>query len=214
MRAPIYLSSLLIFLVSCQWQNESNASLPSSQRPPVETISESQKQSKNYRLAKAAESIINPKIVYDPKYVVLDYPNGDVPPQTGVCTDVVVRSFRKIGIDLQKEVHEDMAKNFSKYPKKWGRNAPDRNIDHRRVPNLMTYFERKGYAESVTQQANNYQPGDIVSWVLDNGMTHIGIVSTQRSEDGKRFQMVHNIGGGQVLEDCLFSYTITGHYRL
>lgn len=164
-------------------------------------------------LADAALSLTHQKVRYDPAYVTIAYPNGDVPAHTGVCTDVVVRAYRKIGIDLQKEVHEDMKKNFAAYPKKWGLRSPDKNIDHRRVPNLMKFFERKGAALPVTSNANDYKPGDVVSWDLSNKLTHIGIVSAKRSKDGKRYLMVHNIGAGQVLEDCLFSFKITGHYN-
>lgn len=166
------------------------------------------------KLAQAAVSIVDPTVRYTPDYVVLDYPGGDVPPGTGVCTDVVIRSLRKLDIDLQKEVHEDMKKNFSVYPKTWGLKSADKNIDHRRVPNLMKYFERKGYSKPVTQDGKDYQPGDIVTWVLSNGMTHIGVVSNNPNKSGNRYQIVHNIGGGQVEEDVLFAYKITGHYRI
>ena len=210
-RFPILLTAFC-FAFGCQSSSRSLEHIkdPAEQR----SAGNGEKSSEVHRLAAAAESIIDPTIIYDPAYVVIPYPNGDVPAHTGVCTDVVVRSFRIIGRDLQKEVHEDMAKNFSKYPNKWGRTSPDRNIDHRRVPNLMTFFQRKGYTQTISQKASDYKPGDIVTWILDKGLTHIGIVSTQRSKDGKRFLMVHNIGAGQVLEDCLFAYTITGHYRL
>lgn len=166
------------------------------------------------KLAQAAVSIVDPTVRYTPDYVVLSYPGGDVPPGTGVCTDVVIRSLRKLDIDLQKEVHEDMKKNFSLYPKTWGLKSADKNIDHRRVPNLMKYFERKGYSRPVTQDGQDYQPGDIVTWVLSNGMTHIGVVSNNANRDESRYKIVHNIGGGQVEEDVLFEYKITGHYRL
>lgn len=166
------------------------------------------------QLAQAAVSIIDPTVRYTPDYVVLAYPGGDVPAGTGVCTDVVIRSLRKLEIDLQKEIHEDMKKNFSLYPKTWGLKSADKNIDHRRVPNLMKYFERKGYSKPVTQDGKDYQPGDIVTWVLSNGMTHIGIVSNNPNKSGSHYKIVHNIGGGQVEEDVLFAYKITGHYRI
>lgn len=166
------------------------------------------------KLAQAAVSIVDPTVRYTPDYVVLTYPGGDVPAGTGVCTDVVIRSLRKLDIDLQKEVHEDMKKNFSLYPKTWGLKSADKNIDHRRVPNLMKYFERKGYSKSVTQDGKDYLPGDIVTWVLSNGMTHIGVVSNHANKSGSRYKIVHNIGGGQVEEDVLFEYKITGHYRI
>ena len=143
----------------------------------------------------------------------LAYPNGDVAPNKGVCSDVVIRAYRKMGIDLQREVHEDMKANFSLYPKTWGLKSTDRNIDHRRVPNLMIFFERKGKTLPKTQNGNDYHAGDIVCWRLSNGMTHIGIVTKRKSRDGKRLLVVHNIGDGQVEEDCLFSFDIIGHYR-
>lgn len=149
---------------------------------------------------------------YDPAYVKIPYPGGDVPTERGVCTDVVIRAFRKTGVDLQKEVHEDMAANFSAYPKKWGLNRPDTNIDHRRVPNLMTFFKRKGKAVAVTDDAKNYLPGDIVAWDLGGGILHIGVVTNVRAEEA-RLKFVHNIGYGARLEDILFSWKIIGHYR-
>ncbi len=152
--------------------------------------------------------------IYDPAYVVLDYPGGDVPIERGVCTDVVVRAMRKSGVDLQKEVHEDMKANFSLYPTKWGLTAADSNIDHRRVPNLQTFFTRKGKSLPLTSNADDYKPGDIVSWDLDGkGMTHIGIVSNLWSERNKRYLIIHNIGGGAQAEDRLFDWKTTGHFR-
>ncbi len=151
---------------------------------------------------------------YTQDYFDIPYPNGDVPIETGACTDVIVRGFRKAGIDLQKEVHEDMAANFAKYPTKWGLTRPDTNIDHRRVPNLQTFFTRMGKSLPVTSQAKNYKPGDIVTWDLDGkGMTHIGIVSNIRNERTRRYSIVHNIGSGTKIEDRLFEWKITGHFR-
>lgn len=151
---------------------------------------------------------------YDPAYVALEYPGGDVPEKTGVCSDVVVRALRKAGTDLQKEVYEDMKAARSEYPKKWGANSPDRNIDHRRVLNLMTYFKRKGKSLPVSYNAADYQPGDIVAWELTSGIDHIGIVTNMLSEAGDRYLIVHNIGAGTRVEDVLLSWTIKGHYRL
>lgn len=165
------------------------------------------------RLADAAFELTKQRVLYDPAYVVLDYPGGDVPANRGVCTDVVIRAYRKLGVDLQKQVHEDMKENFNLYPKNWGLKKPDKNIDHRRVPNLMTYFGRFGQTLPITQNASDYKPGDVVCWNLRGGITHIGIVSNKKSKDGKRYQIVHNIGWGQVLEDCLFDFKIIGHYR-
>ncbi|MCL6296540.1 DUF1287 domain-containing protein [Jejuia spongiicola] len=164
-------------------------------------------------LSKAALELTNQKVIYDPSYFSIDYPNGDVPRDKGVCTDVVIRAYRKLGIDLQKEVHEDMRANFNIYPKIWGLKTTDKNIDHRRVPNLMTYFKRQGAEKPITQNANDYFPGDVVCWNLRGAITHIGIVVNKKSKDGKRNLIVHNIGAGQVLEDCLFDFKIIGHYR-
>jgi len=164
-------------------------------------------------LASAVEQTKLTKI-YDPAYVVLAYPNGDVPIERGVCTDVIIRAMRKSGVDLQKDVHEDMAANFSLYPAKWGLPKPDSNIDHRRVPNLQTFFTRKGKSLAVTDKADDYIPGDLVTWDLDGkGMTHIGIVSNLWSESTKRYLIIHNIGGGTQAEDRIFDWKVTGHYR-
>lgn len=164
-------------------------------------------------LADSALTLTKQRVNYDPAYRVIGYLNGDVPANTGVCTDVIIRAYRKLGIDLQKEVHEDMKSNFDRYPKNWGLTRTDRNIDHRRVPNLMTFFTRKGTVKPITQSPNDYLPGDIVCWNLGGAITHIGIVSRKKSTDGRRYLIVHNIGSGQVLEDCLFSFKIIGHYR-
>ncbi len=150
---------------------------------------------------------------YDPAYVALEYPGGDVDEKTGVCSDVVVRAFRKAGIDLQKEVHEDMKAARSEYPTKWGANSPDKNIDHRRVLNLMKYFERRGKSLPISDDAADYQPGDIVAWELSSGIDHIGIVTNMISDSDKRLLIVHNIGAGTRIEDVLLAWTIKGHYR-
>jgi len=164
-------------------------------------------------LSDGALELTEQNVIYDPSYFSIDYPNGDVPSNKGVCTDVVIRAYRKIGIDLQKEVHEDMKANFSVYPKNWGLTSTDKNIDHRRVPNLMTYFKRQGAEKPISDNPEDYASGDVVCWNLGGGTTHIGIVVDKKSEDENRNLIVHNIGGGQVLADCLFSYTIIGHYR-
>ena len=163
-------------------------------------------------LSDAAISIINPDIIYDPAYFSIKYPNGDVPLDRGVCTDVVIRVYRALGIDLQKEVHEDMKTNFNLYPNNWGLSTTDSNIDHRRVPNLMTFFSRKGTVKPLSNDTEDYSPGDIVCWDLGGGTTHIGIVVNKKSMDNRHFLVVHNIGGGQVAEDILFQYKIIGHY--
>ncbi len=165
-------------------------------------------------LSDAALALTKQNVTYDPSYFSIAYPNGDIPSDKGVCTDVVIRAYRKLGIDLQKEVHEDMKAHFSLYPKIWGLKTTDKNIDHRRVPNLMTYFKRKKATIKITQHPKDYIPGDIVCWNLGGAITHIGIVVNKKSKDQKRYLIVHNIGAGQVLEDCLFNYKIIGHYRL
>ena len=164
-------------------------------------------------LSKATAELTEDQVIYDPSYFSIAYPMGDVPEDRGVCTDVVVRAYRKCGIDLQQKVHEDMKANFAIYPQRWGLRGPDKNIDHRRVPNLMTFFERFGEVLPSSSKSSDYQPGDIVCWDLGGGILHIGLVSAQRNSSGSRYLIVHNIGAGQVFEDVLFEYKIIGHYR-
>jgi uncharacterized protein YijF (DUF1287 family) len=152
-------------------------------------------------------------VTYDGNYRKIGYPGGDVPDDRGVCTDVIIRCYRAVGVDLQKEVHQDISAFFSAYPQLWGLTKPDANIDHRRVPNLYTFFKRKGIEVAVTNNPNDYQPGDIVFWMLALNRPHIGIVVDQRSPDGKRPLVVHNIGLGPMLEDTLFEYELYGHFR-
>lgn len=165
------------------------------------------------RIVAAARQQIGVTKAYDPGYRTLKYPGGDVPVSTGVCSDVVVRALRQVGVDLQKEVHEDMQKNFSSYPQKWGLKVPDKNIDHRRVPNLMLYFERRQIvvAEKLNL-AGAFRAGDIVAWNLGGAVLHIGVVS-DRSR-GPTPLIIHNIGGGTKEDDILFKYQVIGHYRL
>ncbi|MET0649014.1 MAG: DUF1287 domain-containing protein [Pyrinomonadaceae bacterium] len=166
------------------------------------------------RLSEAAVERTGHEVRYDPTYFVIPYPGGDVPPEVGVCTDEVIRSYRALGVDLQQLVHEDMKSSFALYPRKWGLKKPDANIDHRRVPNLMVFFERQGAGQPVTQEARDYKPGDVVTWDLGNGLTHIGIVvAVPSGSDENRLQIVHNIGSGPKMEDVLFAWKITGHYR-
>ena len=183
------------------------------------------------RLVEAARARVGQTVLYDASYVSLKYPGGDVPNDRGVCTDVIVRSYRALGVDLQMLIHEDMRRAFSKYPRRWGLKRTDRNIDHRRVPNMRVYFNRNGTAMSVSADANAYKPGDLVTWDLRAPYSaaeagarpskrtsfartpHIGIVSDRRSADGKRPLIIHNIGFGTLEGDMLFSYRITGHYR-
>ncbi len=170
-------------------------------------------------LVRAARDRLKSLVIYDGRYVALDYPGGDVPATMGVCTDVVIRSLRKAyDFDLQKAVHEDMKANFGTYPTTWGHTRTDKNIDHRRVPNLETYFTRAGHSIPITRDPSDYKPGDIVSWRLDGnmgsgGLPHIGIVSDRLSADGTPL-IIHNIGGGVEESDMLFDHRITGHFRV
>ncbi len=138
---------------------------------------------------------------------------GDVPKNIGVCTDVVIRSYRAVGIDLQKLVHEDMRRDFSAYPPNWGLRKPDSNIDHRRVPNLQTFFTRHGNTLPISEEALDYKLGDLVTWMLPGNLPHIGIVTDKLVQGTNRSLIVHNIGQGPRLEDALFQYELTGHYR-
>jgi uncharacterized protein YijF (DUF1287 family) len=167
------------------------------------------------KLSAAAIERTHHIVRYDPKYVRIPYPGGDVPAGTGVCSDEVIRVYRALGIDLQKEVHEDIAVNFSAYPnqRRWMLARPDSNIDHRRVPNLMVFFSRKGTSLPNSTHAEDYGPGELVAWDLDGGVPHIGIVVDRMSAQGGRYMVVHNIGAGPKMEDVLFSWKITGHYR-
>lgn len=165
------------------------------------------------RWVAAAMDRLDHDVTYDGSYRRIDYPNGDVPQHLGVCTDVVIRAYRAVGIDLQQAVHEDMKTHFGAYPKIWGLRRPDTNIDHRRVPNLQVFFARHGTVLPATQSPSDYQPGDLVTWMLPGNLPHIGIVVKRRSADGQRPLIVHNIGGGPALDDVLFDYPITGHYR-
>jgi uncharacterized protein len=150
---------------------------------------------------------------YDPAYVGIAYPNGDVAPETGVCSDVVVRAFRKAGIDLQKEVHEDMKVAWAEYPKKWGAAGTDSNIDHRRVLNLNTYFTRQRKSLPISMNRADYLPGDIVAWELSDGVEHIGMMTDRWSMPDEHCLVIHNIGAGAQFEDVLFNWKIIGHYR-
>lgn len=166
----------------------------------------------NHDLVTAARAQVGETLVYDPGYQRLDYPMGDVPRGRGVCSDVVIRALRAVDIDLQVLVHQDMKKNFATYPPLWGLDRPDRNIDHRRVPNLAAYLTRQGKAVAVTAAAADYRPGDIVTWRLASGRPHIGIVSDALAANGEPL-IIHNIGWGTREESGLFDNTITGHFR-
>jgi uncharacterized protein len=189
------------------------ASLPAlAQNPPAVSPAPAQFLQK---LAAAAVERTHHVVRYDSAYVRIPYPNGDVPAETGVCTDEIIRAYRAVGVDLQKEVHEDMLENFSAYPnqRRWLLAHTDTNIDHRRVPNLMTFFARKGEMLTTSTQSADYAPGDLVTWDLGGNVPHIGIVVDRKSARTGRFLVVHNIGRGPQMEDVLFNWKITGHYR-
>lgn len=165
-------------------------------------------------LVEAARAQIGKTVLYDPSYRTLSYPNGDVPLNSGVCTDVVIRALRTgLQIDLQARVHEDMRRNFGRYPKNWGLKKPDKNIDHRRVANLQTYFKRQGYELPISDNPADYQPGDLVTSIVPPNLPHIMIVSDRTTFSGRPF-VIHNIGAGTREEDRLFEFKITGHYRI
>lgn len=164
-------------------------------------------------LVSAAQDRLKQRVTYNGAYMRLDYPGGDVPANIGVCTDVIIRSYRAAyGFDFQKAVHEDMKTNFSAYPKNWGLKRPDKNIDHRRVPNLETYLKRQGTSLGISTKAVDFKPGDIVSWRLGGSLPHIGIVSDRKAADGTPL-IIHNVGAGPQEEDVLFAYKMTGHFR-
>jgi uncharacterized protein len=181
-----------------------------TQSPPAERHQEFLQ-----RFVAAAVERTRHTVRYDPAYVRIPYPNGDVPAGTGVCTDEVIRAYRAVGVDLQKEVHEDMQAHLSAYPRKWKwlQFGTDTNIDHRRVPNLMVFFSRKGESLPITHSGADYQPADLVTWDLGGNVPHIGIVVDRQSPQSGRYLIVHNIGHGPQMEDVLFNWTITGHYR-
>jgi uncharacterized protein YijF (DUF1287 family) len=186
-----------IFLFACLFVNTSLAS--------PETFSS--------QLVRAAQERTKLNIIYDGSYRSITYPMGDVPKDKGVCTDLIIRVYRELEVDLQKLVHEDMRSNFSNYPNKWGLTSPDTNIDHRRVLNLQTFFERHGKVLKISSEENDYQSGDLVTWMLPGNLLHIGIVSNQFVKNTARRKIIHNIGNGPVEDDILFNYKITGHYR-
>ncbi|MEZ5307101.1 MAG: DUF1287 domain-containing protein [Pyrinomonadaceae bacterium] len=201
-------AGLLVVLTGC-------ASIPSFasinvERPKIDEIDNPKVQ----RVLKNAFAQIDTVTGYTQKYFVIDYPNGDVPSETGACTDVVIRALRAADLDLQKAVHEDMSMDFSAYPQKWGLEKPDTNIDHRRVPNLDKYFQRKGKSLKIGTKGDDFKPGDIVAWDINGkGMTHIGVVSNIWNKTEARYLVIHNIGNGVHLEDRLFDWTLIGHYR-
>ncbi|MEM7402163.1 MAG: DUF1287 domain-containing protein [Pseudomonadota bacterium] len=164
------------------------------------------------QLIKAAQERTKHSVRYDGSYVAISYPMGDVPLTQGVCTDLIIRAYRALGIDLQQLVHEDMREHFPKYPNIWGLHSTDTNIDHRRVPNLQTYFERQGEQLVISHKESDYKPGNLVTWMLPGNLPHIGIVSSEFVKNTQRPKIIHNIGRGPVEDDILFKYEITGHY--
>lgn len=199
--------AVFVLLVTC-----SSAGDRASQPQEIAVHSREIQGSGNPLISAALERTTH-QVNYDPAYRTIPYPGGDVPDDVGVCTDLVIRSYRAVGIDLQKQVHEDMVNAFDAYPRIWGLMRPDPNIDHRRVPNLQTFFRRKGAELSVSQDPDDYRPGDLVTWMLPGNLPHIGMVTDRRSSDGTRPMIVHNIGRGPKVEDRLFAFPITGHYR-
>jgi uncharacterized protein YijF (DUF1287 family) len=172
-------------------------------------------QTKVYELLESARSQVGKTIIYDGSYQVISYPGGDIPLVRGVCTDVIVRAYRALGFDLQKLVHQDMLKHFKKYPSKriWGLTRPDRNIDHRRVPNLSAFFERHAQIFSTDLEKHPSLPGDLLTWSLPGGLPHIGLVSDRKTPKGVRYLVIHNIGSGAQEEDVIGQFELTGHYR-
>ncbi|PZP39616.1 MAG: DUF1287 domain-containing protein [Pseudopedobacter saltans] len=207
MRKVFWIATLVTLFCSCHQVDATNNAL--SQVPIKKVVFNNDFY---FKLADAAIQLTHQQVTYDPDYVSIPYPNGDVAANKGVCADVIIRAYRLLGIDLQKEVHEDMVAHFSQYPNIYGLKKTDTNIDHRRVPNLMKFFQRKGKSKKLSTDPADYQYGDIVCWDLGK-QSHIGIVIDEKSSDGKRPLIVHNIGGGQVIADALFAYPIIGHYR-
>ncbi len=210
----ILLSLASLFVLACQKQVARTLKplKPPEQQTEIHELSPNSSPQLKLAIAGAIEQV-GKTTGYDPSYQKIDYPNGDVPIETGVCSDVIVRAFRKAGIDLQKEVHEDMKNNFSAYPARWRLSGPDANIDHRRVGNLMTYFARRAKSLSTEGDSATFLPGDIVTWDLGFGTEHIGFVVNVWYKPSQRYLIVHNIGAGTHMEDGLFAWKITGHYR-
>jgi uncharacterized protein len=203
MRHPVSIAFLVVLLIA----------LPAlAQQPPAVSAAHQQFLQK---LVAAAIERTHLTVRYDSSYVRIPYPNGDVPAETGVCTDEIIRAYRAVGVDLQKEVHEDMLQNFSAYPnqRRWLLAHTDTNIDHRRVPNLMTFFARRGESLPISTRSEDYSAGDLVTWDLGGNVPHIGIVVNRKAARTGRNLVVHNIGRGPQMEDVLFNWKITGHYR-
>jgi uncharacterized protein YijF (DUF1287 family) len=212
--AELLLAPVLFLSLACQQQSVRGVKplRPPEQQTETRALPPNSPANLKLLIDGAAEQI-GKTTSYDPSYQKLEYPNGDVPIETGVCSDVIVRAFRKGGIDLQKDVHEDMKGNFAAYPTRWGMKGTDANIDHRRVPNLRTYFTRKGKSMATDGPSETFQPGDIITWDLGSGVDHVGILSNVWFKPAQRYLIIHNIGAGTKMEDVLFAWKITGHYR-
>ena len=212
-----YLLTVIGFLACCSQSDRKTDPAVLSDIPKSSSVAVTQntKQAETESsIVIAARNQVGKTVDYDPAYVKLEYPGGDGPIEKGVCTDVVIRALRDaLDMDLQKLVHKDMKAAFSEYPNRWGLEKPDPNIDHRRVPNLKKYFERKGYSVGVTQMKEDYLPGDLVTCTLDRNLPHIMIVSDKQGQDGIPW-IIHNIGGGAQEENRLFDFPLTGHYRI
>jgi uncharacterized protein YijF (DUF1287 family) len=211
--AVLIVSAVLAMASACRAQQVSQTIAPSNSPSPILKPLPPAAPHELKQLIDGALQQVGITKGYDPSYVSIAYPGGDVAIETGVCSDVLVRAFRKAGVDLQRLVHEDMVRAWAAYPRNWGNTGPDTNIDHRRVKNLMTFFERQGKSVGITKQNDDYLPADIVSWDLGNGVDHIGIVSNSFLVAGGSPLIVHNIGSGTKIEDVLFAWRITGHYR-
>ena len=206
---------LTLAVVACQPAQEPAAAAPEQPQAQMLSLPSSSRapETSAHALMNSARRRIPLRETYDPSYFAISYPNGDVPNDRGVCTDVVIRAYREIGLDLQALVHEDMAENFGAYPKLWGLRSADKNIDHRRVPNLQRFFERQDAEVRVTANPRDYRPGDLVTWMLPGNLPHIGIVSDRQVAGGSRPLILHNIGHGTSEDDIFFTYRITRHYR-
>lgn len=215
-RTTAFVLAIMAVLVAVSCQQQSARIRPQLRPPEQETEVRALAPNSSPALKTVIDAAIDQigkTTSYDPSYQKLDYPNGDVPIETGVCSDVIIRAFRKANVDLQKDVHEDMQANFSAYPTRWGLKSPDANIDHRRVPNLETYFARKGKSQAITNRVDDFHPGDLVTWDMGTGQDHIGMVSNVWYKPSQRYLIVHNIGAGTRMEDVMFAWKITGHYR-
>jgi uncharacterized protein YijF (DUF1287 family) len=208
---PFTACAPIVALAACAFFALAAAQSPAGNGPPSADTHAAPRRPRTRLILDGAYRQVGVTTIYDPRYTVIPFPGGDVPMERGVCCDVIVRAYRRAGLDLQALVHQDMMQSFASYPRIWGLTKPDSNIDHRRVPNLATFFTRHGTRLPASSRASDYDPADIVTWRLWTGATHIGLVS-DRFQDGRPL-VVHNVGAGTQIEDVLFAYEITGHYR-